>query len=83
MALYIGCIQSGLNGDQPTSACRWDSKLEFYYYCNEILAMSDGLVNRSMTVDQLCEAIYDVGFGGIGSRSYRRVARAKALPILN
>ena len=83
MTIYIGCIKAGLNNGRPDCAERWHNKLEFYLYCNEVLMMHDTPVNRSMTIAQLCDAIQDVGFGGIGSRYYRREMRRDALSVLN
>ena len=83
MVIYIGCIKAGLNGGKPDSACRFASRREFALYCRELMAMRDTRVALSMTVDQLCDAIYDCGFGGIGSRWYRRISRQEALPVLN
>lgn len=83
MAIYIGCIKAGLNAGQPDSAERWHDRREFYLYCYELMAMRDAPVRASMTIAELCDAIQDVGFGGIGSRWYRRISRADALPVLN
>lgn len=83
MTIYIGCIQAGINGGKPTSACSWKNRHEFFLYCYEILSMRDTKVTASMSIECLCDAIQDVGFGGVGSRWYRRMHRPDAVKILN
>lgn len=74
MAIYIGVIKAGKNAGKPVASFKFKNKYEFYLYCNEINMMRDTQVKRSMNIDDLCDTICDVGFGGIGSRYYKRIS---------
>lgn len=75
--IYIACYNAGQAG--PSTIAAFNDKIDFYYYCDRLLEMRDTKVNRSMTIDQLCDSISDIGFGRIGSRYYRRINKS-AIP---
>lgn len=82
MTIYIGKVFNGQNGNMPVDAYRFANKYEFYLYCNELTAMRDSQVNKSMNIEQLCEAIHDLG-SGIGIKYYMRINRATAEKCAN
>lgn len=82
MSIYIACYKLGRE-HQTAAIARFNNRRDFYHYCDETMAFRDKKPLANMTIEQLCEIIYDSGFGGIGARYYRRINARLAQKIGN
>jgi uncharacterized phage-like protein YoqJ len=59
----------------------FDDKRHLLNYADDVTACTDTTVNKSDTISEICEKLYDMG-PGFGARNHYRVDRTDAIALI-